>query len=1489
VPIGSSYLPTFAQPRNCSDIVNSGAIGSFIAIAQENDGELRAMAIEAIRVLSEDRNPLRRTRLQFVEEGAARALGRALQHDTDRLREALEAVAKGDKRGEGCDEFSSVLDSVFMEINDALSGMANILEPIEDRKLSSTELVRATSNNATPESILNQGCIETAESGGLVSLLRVSTMSLTVPKLEGLSDVSFRTNALLREACRSLSSLAPLLLTGGAAREGYGRWSGPVLDAFNKILAAAVAEGGQDLGSRHELYSVLCGLDALAESEPLKIRIVDKILPSIVQLKNSQDGQSDVANIAGQVFYSLGFSEDEIAVQVAGSNSNLLADWFCLRRALIIQAMVRTEMRTILAAIWCRPFAEFEKSGLVRRRRSLDGAGLASDEPVDALSELDIFDNFADDEDTLHEREIMLQQYRDVYECEDAKDAGMRDLEQEFAAEQDGVNLLAKQVYPFNDEQLEIDWVLSHERSTYGDAGHEDTLFMSLSLPPHLDNFLDCCFPSKLLRCHLLPVHNFRPEASFNFRTLIMPQRQYFSFRREGQMVSRLCDIQPEALAFDDVHWSLGFINSTFGGEFSESLVQALYLCPTIRSLAFATDAGSHASALTDDVDGEGGSVLLAKLVGSLPPWIDFLSFKNIFNDRELRTLIAIIETMGKLSADQDHSNEDATSSRGKGRFWSFSITHSQHVAGKVWQSFFGLLGRMRTTTNRASITPLSSLIFLDLRFNDLGDAACAIILDLVHDSNSGCNLEQLDLSGNGIGKGTRVVQTLRAYVEEHRFIPILERKGWGSRLHTLNLSSNGLGVGTAGEEIIALLKFNALGLKVLDLSDNAICQGDDDYGFSHLLASCLRKNTVLCQLNLSNNKLSSYVIDDILERLTIKPGASRLCFLGIENNLPPINPSQRTGFEDFLLKTRTTTLQKAMSELPVFEEDPALNDDWVEELKVDDDDKRMDKKVKQKSVSISELSPASTDAPRGDNMITVLFSAPLVFTDDQRQLRPFKKLDFDMERELMWQCMKEASRDIELSFDNATHDRLLAAMTKRCSCLHYSGHGHQMYLPFEDGSGGPNWFKVEDIQRLIAREGAAPFKFVFVSACHSGLAGATFASAGVPHVVCCQQEFELKDTAALAFTRQFYLSLAIGHTVKESFEQGCKAVRATPNLRDAESEMKKFLLLPKGGNHDVPIFNASSVPEWPKLKGQQNLRRSYRKSRATPRIRSMYGAGTKQSELGVRNMMQEDPSPTPPQFFLGREVEMYFVLKSILAKRLVSVVGESGVGRSSIVCALCHYINERASTILAIERIYFVKAKQAKRVDCCRAILETLQKKLEESEAGKEAPERGADMEDIFEYICKALKNEKALLVFDRMEHLENSDDAQEFPMFLSSLFRGTKNVKVLLTARRQLGIPSLGGQVESPIQLGPLNFENTVRLFANLCPHLHTEGERYKLYQRLVRDYRQAELRPSDDGIEARTKAIFGVLGDGVPSKIEKAAYDITQERLQDLISSY
>jgi hypothetical protein len=120
---------------------------------------------------------------------------------------------------------------------------------------------------------------------------------------------------------------------------------------------------------------------------------------------------------------------------------------------------------------------------------------------------------------------------------------------------------------------------------------------------------------------------------------------------------------------------------------------------------------------------------------------------------------------------------------------------------------------------------------------------------------------------------------------------------------------------------------------------------------------------------------------------------------------------------------------------------------------------------------------------------------------------------------------------------------------------------------------------------------------------------------------------------------------------------------------------------------------------------------------------------------------------------------------------------------------------------------------------------------------------------------------------------------------MLLSKLSRETKNVKVLLTNIATLRIPSLG---EHPITLGPLNFAETVRLFAKNCPYVHTPADRRKVYENLVVSPEEGELLATDPGLGGTiTKRIFELIGDGVPYKIEKAAYDLTKEDFLKLMT--
>ena len=1428
------------------------------------------IAIETLGVLSEDVSTNRGTRLQLCEDGAARALGETM---TDSLPRVLQNTR--DKE-------------YFEQLYQALCAMSNILDPTYE----GTTLSRNISGPdpslemPRPRSLLIGSCLQAIESGGLNSMLQMASFSME----------QSRFFQLVEEACHSLSLLSPFLLSNDIAARGLSCWADQLLKVFCSIVDSLCEDNElDDLGESMDLHvSVLQGIGALAKSAPLRVRIVDRILPYLVRAKNSRDNTS-VSNSASHAFQSLEFSEDEVAVQTAGNNANLLSDWFCMQRSLLIQAMARAEIRDFVVETWDEAVAQVHEPGLTHLVRKVSERSRSEMSHRSSATEL----LFGGDDAADSEVQSIIDDYQNMFGERAARALTKIDpVKTRNGGDKAAANLLSQQMYPLDSSQSETDWILKHAR-----AQREDTCG-STGLSTHVQKLLDTCFPSKLLRDREIPTKVIRLDASYNFRAILMPQRRYFSFRREGLVLSRLCDKESAGSDQSDVHWTLNFTNSSFAGEFSESLVQALYMCPAICGLSFvgknqtiSESELERTASMQSKLDrtssmqakpGEGGG-LLANLVGSLPPWVSNLTFERVLDDTDMKLLVSILETLGKLTGGRGLLTQSFVSKRAstsgvqspeadvhaQGRFSFFAVRHSPELSSVAWKSFFNLIGEPQLGSRKSEKRPLSTLRSLDLSGNGLGDDLCGTLLEIIYDKGSGCQIEELDLSGNRIGEGNRVLQVLATYVQNHqaRKLSAVNLRGsdWQPPLNTLVMSGNDLNRGKSWLEIIAMLKRDGLSLKSLDLSSNELSLKEDDYD-SDIIVSSLLKNTSLQSLDLSGNKFSPAKIDDILGQLRVSENKD-LALLHLSDNTPPLNERQMEQLEGILRSSRYALVKRLNADKESQKAEDLLSpvsehENWERTI-------AEERAAEQEEAPERRISNQSGDETLADNKITVLFSAPLVFKDATETLRPFAKLDFEMERELLWQCLKEASRDIELSFDSATHDRLLATISKRCSCLHYSGHGNEHYLPFEDGKGGPNWFEVEDIKKLIAAgQGGVPFRFVFVSACYSGLAGETFAAAGVPHVVCCRQEFELKDAAALAFTRQFYLALAVGHTVKESFELGCKAVRATPNLRDSEQEMEKFILLPRNGNHDVPIFDAKPVLQWPRSIHGSSTSKSGRQKKVAGNAR--FG------ELGVRNMIQEDPSPSPPQFFLGREVDMYIVLNLLMAKRLVSVVGDAGMGRSSLVCALCHYINERKTTMNHIKHIYYVKAKQGRsKQSKVRSLVQRLLKKLVEGEiVNSEDVDKDADIEGLFDIVCKSLKNEKALIVFDRTDLLEDSDEVNEFPMLLSNLFRETRNVRVLLTGRDTLGIPSIGGHVEHYYRLGPLTFANSVKLFSSLCPYMHTPADRKRLFNKMVGDMEQAELLPTDPGITETVRKQFGLIGNGIPSSIEKAAYTVSKD---------
>ena len=104
--------------------------------------------------------------------------------------------------------------------------------------------------------------------------------------------------------------------------------------------------------------------------------------------------------------------------------------------------------------------------------------------------------------------------------------------------------------------------------------------------------------------------------------------------------------------------------------------------------------------------------------------------------------------------------------------------------------------------------------------------------------------------------------------------------------------------------------------------------------------------------------------------------------------------------------------------------------------------------------------------------------------------------------------------------------------ITGGCQALHFSGHGTETHLYFEDGFGGVHPVPNEKLRQLIEAGGDNDVRFVFVSACSSEPVAKAFVNAGVPHVIAVKVSEKIEDKAAIAFTGAFYHAVASGKTV---------------------------------------------------------------------------------------------------------------------------------------------------------------------------------------------------------------------------------------------------------------------------------------------------------------------------------------------------------------------
>jgi hypothetical protein len=588
-------------------------------------------------------------------------------------------------------------------------------------------------------------------------------------------------------------------------------------------------------------------------------------------------------------------------------------------------------------------------------------------------------------------------------------------------------------------------------------------------------------------------------------------------------------------------------------------------------------------------------------------------------------------------------------------------------------------------------------------------------------------------------------------------------------------------------------------------------------------------------------------------------------------------------------------------------------------------------------AVQSSAASVASTDTNAYSTVSTVpdvlnvLFSAPLAWRDKSNRLHPLERLDYASERDALSAVFKEVRRDVSLCFDFATTDSMRTALSCGCRALHFSGHGHPQSLNFEDGRAGLQVVTTERLKKLLmagSSDNQLALDFVFVAACYSKQTGEVFIECGVKHVVAVKVDAMIQDSAAKAFTRAFYVALLSGKTVQQAFDIAREALKASPYVPDSVLEGEKFVLLPEPKErepplHDEAIFTGRPIPSWPSV-GQ-----------------CVYGT---QSAVGMSPELADHVQlssclarypPPPPLDYEGREVDMHRCITSIIAptRRLVTLAGEEGLGKSALAAAVCCYLADRRLPTTA-DGILYVRCEELtshlslleklkSELLNSAALLPSLKKRLR---AFMEAAAVAGLSDDDFEHYnpdvgdmeqlgmgatednthdefappseveqCYRLEEAiigcvssiplRMLIVLDNIDGLVSEQSySTDLKLFIGRLFERTPQLKVFITASNPL-CPEGFGVVEYTVPLGPLTLRNSLRLYARLAPPLVTAASK-QAFVSLLTPQNQSHVTITSTNLSVTAVRILQALGNGYTTQVIKLACSSTQDKVADLL---
>ena len=163
-----------------------------------------------------------------------------------------------------------------------------------------------------------------------------------------------------------------------------------------------------------------------------------------------------------------------------------------------------------------------------------------------------------------------------------------------------------------------------------------------------------------------------------------------------------------------------------------------------------------------------------------------------------------------------------------------------------------------------------------------------------------------------------------------------------------------------------------------------------------------------------------------------------------------------------------------------------------------------------------------------------------------------YDQLDCEEEYKKLVSILKQTQHLIRLTKTPLNFESFKQVLARKPKMIHISCHGDydqklkEFYLQFEQsGTGILDKVNQSRLKDLIGSDGQN-IQIAFISSCHSEQIGEIFYQAGIPIVICVNQDSMILNDICILFMRHFYMQLINGRTVKQAFEEAQATVRAS-------------------------------------------------------------------------------------------------------------------------------------------------------------------------------------------------------------------------------------------------------------------------------------------------------------------------------------------------------